>query len=567
MGEAPREIVPSKTILPKTHPALDPRLKGLLLKAKRQQQSQVVSGWVEKERLLLEECHPKQRAFVLDPGKRVAALTARGAGKTTAVRARYLRRCQNIRAARCLYIATTRDQASEFMWEPLKVVCEKLRLNARFAEQKLKCTFKESRSFIRLVGADDKKEIEKLRGQPFHEVWIDESASHPHALLQALLLRIIGPRLGDFGGMLGLVGTPGHVLKGMFYEVTKNGSKLGRRWDERDNPEFKSWIKWSTHHWNLSHGAPFIPAMQRLWAEALEEKERNGWSDDNPIWRREYLGLWAADDTEMVYKYRAFIEKDGVSIPWNQWDPKKDEWGFAELPPQFKEWHYTYGMDLGHSDPFALQVLAWCPHDPDKVLYHVYEYERTGMYAKKVAELLTGEEYVQKLLMGKLGGLEQPGGLIGKTDWPDAMWADLAGLGEMVTDELKNVYGIPVQAAEKKNKFDAIELFNGDLIDGRVKVMKDSHLEAQLSELQWDVDEFGRLKENKGQPNHSTDAAIYARRGASHLWTEDEPKKPKVEKPKEVSEEPADDGDWDGKPLTDNEFAGILDDGNYPDEF
>lgn len=548
---------------------VDPRLRAVLAGARQRQKLLEVSGWTEKDQLLLAECHPKQRGFVVDPGRRVCALTGRGGGKTTAVRVRYVRRMQKVPKARTLYIATTRDQAAEFMWEPLKELCDRFQIQARFAEQKLKCTFK-NKSFLRLVGADDKKEVEKQRGQPFHEVWIDESASHPAPILEALLFKIIGPRLGDFGGMLGMVGTPGHILKGRFYDATRNGSSIHRKWEDRDKPEYKDFSGWSFHKWNLLDGAPYVPALARLWAEALIEKADNKWSDDNPIWRREYLGEWAADDTENVYKYRPHLD-DGT--PWNEWNPQVDRWGFADLAkefPKFKEWHYTYGMDLGHSDPFALEILAWCPYDPEKRLFHVYEYVKTGMYAKTIAEHLTGKDYVQRLLAGKLGGAEEPGGVLGHTGWPEAIWADTAGLGEMVLDELSKVYGIQATAAEKKNKFDAIELFNGDLIDGRVKVLANSKLAEQLGSLQWAVDDFGKLKEDKAQANHSTDAAIYARRGASHMWTEDEPKKRSDNVP--VREPPEksvldDEADFTSSSLTSNEFADILDDGNYQDDF
>ncbi len=54
--------------------------------------------------------------------------------------------------------------------------------------------------------------------------------------------------------------------------------------------------------------------------------------------------------------------------------------------------------------------------------------------------------------------------------------------------------------------------------------MKGSKLESQLLHLQWAVDDYGKLKENKAQANHSSDAAIYARRHAMHLFGNEPPK-------------------------------------------
>lgn len=509
-----------------------------------------VTGWAEKERLLLEACHPRQRDFVLDPGRRVAALVARGGGKTTGDRARIVRKLGRIPKAKILFIANTRDQALELMWSPLKELVEKLGIQASFNETTLRCTFRRNGSQVRLVGADDKKQIEKYRGQPHHEVIIDEAASYPAQLLDHLIYRIIGPRLGDYGGCLVMTGTPGHHLSGPFYDVTRPGTERSRPWADREQPEYVDWKNWSFHRWSLLDGAPFVPALERLWAEALVEKANNGWTDQNPVWRREYLAEWAADDTENVFKYRPFLE-DGTA--WNQWDPPRiaAKGGLAELPAGFKDWQFVYGMDLGASDPYALEVFAFSPTDKAKTLYHVLEFQKRGMYARPIAELLLGEALDH----------DKPGGVIGATGWPDAMDADADGLGDMLLDELANVYGIRIAKAEKKNRFDAIELFNGDLVDGRIKILKGSVLEQQLGSLQWAVDEFGQLKKHKGQRDDCADAAMYARRRAAHLLAEETPQPAQTFKPGGERERP-----WEKEKR--GEFAELLsDDGYFDDDF
>jgi hypothetical protein len=508
-------------------------------------QARDTSDWAEKAAAIMAGCHPRQRGFVEDEGRRVCALVPRGGGKTTAASARLIRRMLRTHRARCVYIATTRAQAEELLWLRLKDLVEKLSIEAVFNETKLRCTFKRNQATVRLVGADDKREIEKLRGQAFHEVMIDEAASYPASLLDNLTLRIIGPRLGDYDGVLSMIGTPGHTLSGPFYDATRPGSDIARAWSERDREDFAGWVKWSIHSWTLEDGAKYVPAIARVWAEAKVEKLRQGWSDEHPIWRREYLGQWAADDTERVYKYRPHTE-DGA--PLNQWNPERNVRGFAKLPEGISNWQFVYGMDMGHSDPFALEIFAWSPTDPAKMLYHVYEFERRGMYARTIAELLLGE------------GLdhEHPTGVMAETGWPDGIDADLAGLGDALIDELGNVYGIAIKAAEKKSKFDNIELFNGDLIDGRICILKGSALEAQLMDLQWQVDDFGRLKEDKGQRNDCCDAAIYARRRAQHLYAQEAPAPRPVFGPRVAAEEPPD--------LAPGEYDGLLSDGPYPED-
>lgn len=496
--------------------------------------------WETKDRALIASCHPKQRAALLDPHRRVDALTGRGAGKTTFVRGRFMRRMGRTPGAHCLYVATTRDQAIDLMWTPIKEIADRLSISATFNETSLRCTFRRNKAQLRLVGADDKRQIEKYRGLPHHEVWIDEAASYPPQLLEHLIERIIGPRLGDFGGMLGMVGTPGHVLAGPFYEATRPGSPMHRPWGDADAPP----AMWSHHSWTLQDGAPYVPAMARLWQEALVEKADRGWSDNHPVWMREYLGQWAADDTESIYRYRAHDLTTGADH--NQWDPPIDpRTRVAKLPEG--DWRYVYGLDLGHSDPMAVVIFAYQPSE--RILRQIYNFEKRGMFAKTIAELLLGPELDH----------ENPTGLFGVTGWPEAIVADTSNLGGALLDELAQVYGIQIAPAQRRDKFDHIELFNGELVDGRIKVLKGSSLEEQLLQLQWQADEYGRLKETKGQANHSADAAIYARTAAAARFKEE----PVAPPPAQLSEfQKAGRERLVEKPSR-GEYDGLLDDDGY----
>jgi hypothetical protein len=225
---------------------------------------------------------------------------------------------------------------------------------------------------------------------------------------------------------------------------------------------------------------------------------------------RERLGLWAQDDTENIYKYRPTVDGE----PWNQWDPPRDaSTGFAKLPDTFSDWLYGYGQDMGSKDPYALNIFAMSPSDPSRTLYHVYCFGKTSMYARTIATLLIGEEAVARVLRGENIDYEKTGtGTFAVTGWPTAIVADLAALGEAVINELAQVYGIRVKAAEKKGKHAEIAATNGDLHDGKIKVLKGSELEKQLTSLQWRRDEYNQPKEGKGDRNDHTDSLIYIRR-------------------------------------------------------
>lgn len=442
--------------------------------------------------------HPKQRAFVFDPSSRVSALVARGGGKTAGAILRMVRRMTRQSGANCLFIAATRESAERLVWLDLKrIVSVSLRLpGAVFNESKLTCTLPNG-SRLMLFGCDDKSDIQKLRGITYHEVIIDEVASIKKDLLQELLNEVIGPRMV---GALGLIGTPGKELAGLFYDATRPGGPDHRPWSDRDLPEYADWDKWSSHTWNIKDGVDAgISAMEEIYAAQQATIKREGLSETNPYRLREYEGKWAADSSSNVYVYRAHVE----GAEWNQWNPKRDEHGFAVLPVTFKDWGYGIGIDVGFKDAFALEVFAFSYSDPSRTLYHVYEIYRTRLYANAIAKLLIG---------GDLNH-DHYGGIIGRIGWPDVMVGDFAGSGGALLLELQTVYGITVKEAAKAYKYkeNSIELLNSTLFDGRMKVLKGSNLEREMTELQWTVDQYGKRTENKAQANHACDATIYLR--------------------------------------------------------
>lgn len=451
-------------------------------------------------------CHPPQRAFVFDPARRVSLLTGRGAGKTSGELMRMLRKMVSMMSANCLYVAATRESAERIAWTDLKrIVTESLKLTgAVFNESKLTLTLQNGSSLL-LFGCDDRGDIQKLRGKTWREVAIDEVASIKIELLKELLIEVIGPRLV---GTIVLLGTPGKRLEGLFYDVTRPGGDMHRAWTDRDLPEYKDWLKYSSHSWEIKDGADAgIVAMEEIYREQLLTKQTEGWSDDNPYWLREYRGKWAADDSTNVYIYRAH-KPDGAEH--NQWTPTKfTPFGFAVLPDTFKDWGYGIGIDVGFKDAFALEVFAFSYSDPSRTLYHVYEIYRTRLYAQAIAKLLIGEDLNHA----------HYGGIVGEIGWPDAMVGDFANAGGSLLTELQQVYGVVVKAADKPYKYkdNAVELMNSDLFDGRLRIMKGSHLAGEMSTLQWVVDAYGKRAENKAQPNHACDAALYIRNALAVL--------------------------------------------------
>lgn len=538
-------------------------------------------GWAETIRAsLLDGCHPSQRDYGEDPSRFISALVGRGGGKTSGDIVRKIDKLCSIPNARLVYIALTRTQAENLYWAPLKLAFEQLGFrigeDVFFNETKLTCTVARTGATLRLVGADKKSEVEKLRGQPFHEVTIDEVASFPTKLLKYLITEIVTPRLGDYNGVLCLIGSPGKVLSGLFYDITKRGGAKHRPYRDRNSVDWKGkkWLGYSSHAWNLPNDVVSVknaeklyPRLCNLWRNHLLEKEKEQYSDDNPTWRREYLGEWAADDTENIFKYRP--ELDGKLF--NRWKPdiialKGLGTGFAKLEGKITDYLFGYGLDLGSRDPFALTVLAFKPGDPKRRLQHVFGFERREMYSQEIAKILIGEDAVKQVMRGD-GLPDKLGGLFGITGWPAAIVADLAGLGETQLLEMQRVYGIKIKGADKGRdyKYGAFEVVNGHFVDNRLDIIEGSDLETQLLNLQFKPDEYGMPREDKSVPNHSSDSLVYIVQELVAMFasTEEEDDK-SVDDPYAVTLNGSDDGSTLDEGSGDgDQYSWLQNDGDY----
>lgn len=450
--------------------------------------------------------HPKQEWFVFDPARYLSLLTGRGAGKTTAQLLRFIRRMIRLSDQNCLFIAATRQSAERLIWRDLKRLLDKLRIKATFAESKLECTLRNG-SRLSLFGCDDKRDINKLRGITYHEVGVDEVASINAELLRELLDEVIGPRMV---GSLALIGTPGKVLEGRFYEVTRDGSLSHRAYSDRANPDFANWAGWSSHSWTVFDGAEHgIDTMQLFLNVALETKTREGWSDGNPVWQREFMGRWAADSSALVYS--AYRPHDDLGAQFNEWDPERDGWGFAVLPQHLPptEWAYAIGVDIGWVDETAVQVVAFNFRDPTSTLYHVAEF----------CQGRVGPQALAKMLIGPSLSHDRYEGVIGRTGWPLAMVGDFSRSGHSLLSELQTVYGITITPVDKnyQSKAHVIEGANSLMYDRRARILKGSRLASQMLTLQWVVDQFGIRTELKTQSNDACDAFIYVRVAVASL--------------------------------------------------
>jgi hypothetical protein len=464
--------------------------------------------------------HPKQCDFIFDPASHISLLTPRGAGKTKAKIFRLLRAMMRGdtttgEGAHCMFLAKNREQARGIVWNDLKELIFRLGWDSLTRPDEVRSEIVLCNgSSLKLLGFDERDEIEKPRGITWHEIDVDETGSAKRDLLSRFIDEVIGPRLV---GSIVLGGTPGYLLEGLFYDVTRpgavdeDGKPIHRPYADRHLPEYDGFDGWSSHTWTPEDGiAAGIEAIRVLREKQLKLKKKNGWSDSNPKWLREGMGQWAQDDTTSVYVYRA-IDDDGREF--NQWTPAQTSHStrWAKLPPDWdpKTWGYGISMDIGWKDAFALEAFAYSYADPSRRMWHIGEIYKTKQPTKAIATMLIGEGL----------SIEKPGGIIGELGWPDFLIADFSGQGDRFIEDMKVEYGLIIKAVDKHPKYKdpAIEIVNADMFEGRFKIIRGSNLATELVGLQWVIDANGRRLENPRQPNHATDALLYFRMAVAAL--------------------------------------------------
>lgn len=489
------------------------RLDAVFAKLSEERRQRKADPSIQKAAEILSRAQPQQRDVILDPAKRKAVLCAARAGKSYTFALYILHTLLVIPRADVLYIAFIRSEAKEIMWMLLKALDEEFQLGFRFAEQDLVITNGKG-GRARLAGCESWGDVDKFRGVPRHLVILDEAATWHAQLLDDLIHKVIEPRLGDFKGTLVIGGTPGEILAGPFYAATgpeavaievDDGARhaKSRPWQARNDSAWAdvAW-KWSLHGWALADNQS--ERGQNAYEEALALKRRNKWSDDNPIWVREYLGRWMADDSKLVFRYepaRNNWNPDDAKDPHRAPDGRTADNPFAL--PAGHYWRFVISADMGFHDPFALQVGAFSDTHPD--LFQVYEYEEVKLTVAGVANA------VRKVLE------------LVDADDVEVMVGDFQGLGGMVLETLGQEYGLWFEPLAQRDKRDHVEISNSGLVEKRIWILAGSRLSDEMLYLAWDAT---GLKTRPNQPNHNCDAFLGVVRHSRHLEARPAPVKP-----------------------------------------
>lgn len=478
---------------------------------------------VARAQAIYDGANPVQRALIDDDSRYIGAVCPRRSGKTFSVTSKVLHYAEKVAGARILIISLTLKSTVENYWSGspggLWAQNAKYDLGIKFNTSSHTWVH-ENGSRGLLAGAETKADIEHLRGAAAEAdiVVIDECKSFAPAHLQDLIDNVVLPGLMTRDGQLIMIGTPGSIPMGPFYNATCLLARVGDGEDakptciayqdrEKPGPAYSRLTEedwegiFSMHHWTIQDNV----AVPGQWRRALQIKRQKGWDDNHPIWRREFLGEWVGDAADLVYAYMQAKAQNADKPTFVNWTPNY-EYGITGLPPDQGPWHLLLGMDLGFVDDSALVLVAYS--EQLKELRHVLDFKRPGLDSQAFTELV-------------LEVIDQYG-------MPETIVADYAGGGaKMLLETINQRYGLSIQPAEKRSKTDHIDLLNGDFLTGRIKIIPGSDLEVELMGLQWDLSNdakhilarTGRLREDPSCPNHLCDALLYIWRWAYHFYS------------------------------------------------
>jgi hypothetical protein len=254
---------------------------------------------------------PEQLALCEDDSPQIAAHPGRRAGKTTAILGKTLRAFAKRPGARVAYFAPTDDQGFGIVWEDLLKYNRKYRLNLE--PHKTELAFSSGNCRFEIFGFYQQKDVERARGRWFDLAIVDESQLCADWFAY-FLSDVLAPSLLDYNGQLVLIGTPGPVSDGAFFDACH--APTG----------------WSNqHHWTCAQN-PFFSGRDPL----AEARAKHNLTVESITYKREWLGQWIVDPDALVYVIpdAALIGKPG---PW---------------------FSHVYGLDLGWNDHDAISRVS-----------------------------------------------------------------------------------------------------------------------------------------------------------------------------------------------------------------
>ncbi len=377
-----------------------------------------IADSADLRKIFIDESMPEQAAFIRDPSRLKLIFSTRRGGKSYG-EGRYLcKEAWETPNVSCLYIGLTRESAWRVMWrDVLKDINTKLQLGAAFNETKLLMTMPNS-STVQLLGLDSAEdEKAKLLGGKYKVVVIDEAASFSIDL-RALVYDVLKPAVTDYRGTIVMSSTPTNLHAGMFFELTKDQDPMSPGLWQRDG--------WSCHRWSYEQNHYIRAQVESEIAELVAAKGEL--VKETPGFKMNWRGQWCIDDSKLVYKF---------SAGRNTFN--------GELPPfRSGDWHYVLGIDTGWKAT-AFTLTAY--HDRSPLLYVLESWKRRAMDITDMAE---AEKWYRSRF--------------------DIEQSVVDGANKQAVQEMNFRHGLSLMPADKKDKFEFIDIMNDDFVMERIRI-------------------------------------------------------------------------------------------------
>lgn len=410
-------------------------------------------------------CFDEQIKAIEDPHRLKALFTTRRGAKSYTDGVYMVKEAEENPNCNILYLGLTRLSAKGIIWKDvLKHINDRSDLGMVFNETELRATTR-SQATIYVAGVDiDENERKKLFGRKYKLVIIDEAALFGIDL-RDLVYVVLRPALADLRGTIVLSGMASDITRGLFYDITTRRE-----------------AGWSLHQWS-AHDNPHV-AVQ--WQEELDFiAEQQPHLLNTARFRQAYLNEWVVDEEKLVYKF--YEDRNTFNAIPNGLSPNG--------------WTYILGVDTGWEDDNAFVLAGF--HENEKTLYVFKTFHKPKM---------TFDQVVVKIQEFMDDKVYAPAKII------------IDGANKQGVESMRQRSSIPFEYADKIGKVDFIEMLNGDLVQGKIKIHDSCEaLTNEMKALIWKSDGESLVipkREDPRLPNHLCDAFLYAWRNGFHYMSE-----------------------------------------------
>jgi hypothetical protein len=388
--------------------------------------------------------------------------------------------------AKCLFLALTREDARDLVWEWLLEYNEDFALGAKVDLVRLTMRFPNG-SRIKLGGAKDLGQAGRWRGRGYDLIIIDECQTFP-AHLRDLVESVLMPTMLKEGGhgRLVMMGTPGEVPGvGYWEEQVEKAALFGEpEWADKVNAG-----AWSKHKWSLYQNPHLgTPEEVELFLDRMAGTMGGRHASR---FQREYLGQRPPPDSiDRPYQYdpaKCDPTSCGFTMPLAADSYVKREANRWEIYNRWElplggNWTFVLGIDLGSRAASAMSVLGSTDAAPGKV-WLVEEWLATR-------RLPSG---IRDRIIDRRGAYN-----------PKVMAVDEGALGDMIAEEWRQPpYSLPVTAAEKLDERVHCDFVSAAMQRGEFMVPKESRLAQDMAVLRWDTKKLENGKRKVALEPHS----------------------------------------------------------------